>query len=89
MHSCAHEERKDLRLKLYRGLVWVSCLCIALTICPEFPSSSSFVSFLHFIKEMTEMYSAAVKEGEEQVRNFQAMDLCRRDTSPVNMDLPG
>jgi len=38
---------------------------------------------------MTEVYSAAVKEGEEQVKNFQAMDLCRRDTSPVNMDLPG
>jgi len=39
--------------------------------------------------EMTEMYSAAVKEGEEQMRKCQVMDLCRRDTSPINMDLPG
>jgi len=38
---------------------------------------------------MTEMYSAAVKEGEEQLRKCQAMELCRRDTGLVNMDLPG
>ena len=35
------------------------------------------------------MYSAAVKEGEEQVRMCQAMELRHRDTSLLNMDHPG
>jgi len=52
MHSYARTKCGEvLRLKLYLGLVWVSCLCIASTGCPEFPSSSSVSSlFLHFIK---------------------------------------
>jgi hypothetical protein len=37
---------------------------------------------------MTEVYSAAVKEGEEQEGECQTMGLCPRYTSLASMDLP-